>query len=89
MDAAKTVRIVYPANLRCGYCQIPEAEFDPSVHTVWREPGGDHLPAQDDGFPDNVALRAAIKAATGKAPGPRTSREALIEQFNAIPKGEV
>jgi hypothetical protein len=37
-SAAPTVRIVYPANLRTGYCQIPASEYDPKVHTLWVDP---------------------------------------------------
>ncbi|MFP1634093.1 hypothetical protein ACLB6G_20375 [Zhengella sp. ZM62] len=36
-----------------------------------------------DQFSD-AQLRDAIKEATGKAPGPRTSREKLVEQFNEL-----
>jgi hypothetical protein len=34
-NAAPTVRIVYPANLRDGYCQIPAADFNPAIHTLY------------------------------------------------------
>lgn len=36
-----------------------------------------------DQFSD-AQLRDAIKETTGKAPGPRTSRENLIKQFNEL-----
>lgn len=41
MEPAKTVRIVYPANLRAGYANIPETEFDPDIHTLWVDPDVD------------------------------------------------
>jgi len=39
-----------------------------------------------DQFSD-AQLRDSIKAATGKAPGPRTTRENLIAQFNELNAG--
>lgn len=88
MGSAKTVRIVYPANARCGYCQIPAADFDPTVHTLWTDPVAT-IDAAEPGAPvSDAEMRAAIKAATGKVPGPRTSHETLIEQYTAIAKGD-
>lgn len=48
MEPAKTVRIVYPANLRVGYCQIPASEYDPEVHTLWVDPDAEQN--QDTGI---------------------------------------
>lgn len=52
MTPAKTVRIKFPANLRVGYCQIPEAEFDPKIHELWEDaaaPSGDGSGAGNEG----------------------------------------
>ncbi len=35
MEPAKTVSVVCPENLRAGYKNIPEAEFDPAVHQLF------------------------------------------------------
>lgn len=83
MDAAKTVRIVYPANLRCGYCQIPEAEYDPSVHTLWREPGAAH-----DDLPSDDEMRAFIAEKTGKAPHHKTGHAKLVEIYLSLSLGD-
>lgn len=73
-NAAKTVRIKFPANLRVGYCQIPEAEFDPKVHELWADPldhdndgkpGGSVAPEQTDDLAD---LRAQYAELFGKRP---------------------
>lgn len=37
-----------------------------------------------DEYPTDAEMREAIKAAAGKAPGPRTSRAKLIEQYKAL-----
>lgn len=65
-NAAPTVRIVYPANLRVGYCQIPAAEFDPDVHTLWEAPaepaGGDTANSGSDTPPPVDRPLVAIPA---------------------------
>lgn len=69
-----------------GYRIINLSSFDPAIH----EPFTPVMSAAGSAsWPSDTEMRVAIKAATGKSPGPRTSREALIEQFNAIPKGDV
>lgn len=35
MEPAKTVSVVCPENVRAGYKNIPAAEFDPAVHTLF------------------------------------------------------
>ena len=42
---------------------------------------------QGDGFPADDAMREAIKAATGKAPHWKASREKLVEQYKALRHG--
>lgn len=68
------------------------ADVHPDEVENWSRAGWEIAQADesepDDGFPPSADMRAAIKAETGKAPGPRTSRESLIEQFNALPKGD-
>ena len=56
--------------------RVVDAIFKPADHF--------DAPEIDDGFPPDADLRDAIKAATGKAPGPRVSREKLIEQYQGI-----
>jgi len=63
-NAAPTVRIKYPANLRVGYCQIPEAEFDPKIHERWEDdaaPSTDSAGAGNEGHGEGAetALTAA------------------------------
>lgn len=74
-----------------GWAIINEADFDPKRHEMWGEPSP-FTPADDNApigydsgeqFSDSD-LRDAIKMASGKAPGPRTSREKLIEMFNGL-----
>lgn len=60
-NAAPTVRIVYPANKRAGYANIPAADFDPAIHTLY-EPDAKavgHEAKTDDGL------------TVGKGPGGR------------------
>lgn len=73
-NAAPTVRIKFPANLRVGYCQIPAAEFDPEIHELWVDPldhdgdgkkGGSSAPEQADELAD---LRAQYANLYGKRP---------------------
>lgn len=42
------------------------------------------LPPVPDGEPTDADLRAAIKAATGIAPGPNTKRETLLAQYRTL-----
>lgn len=46
----------------------------------------DQGPEQQDAdeYPSDAEMREAIKAATGKTPGPRTGRDKLIEQYEAL-----
>ena len=44
MEPAKTVSIVCPENLRAGYKNIPAAEFDPAIHTLFDVATGKPVP---------------------------------------------
>lgn len=78
-----------------GWAIINEAAFDPKKHVMYGAapdkaapftPADDNAPlGYDSGeqFSDSD-LRDAIKMASGKTPGPRTSREKLIEMFNGL-----
>lgn len=74
-NASPTVRIVYPANLRVGYCQIPASEFDPEVHVLWSDPSDPT--AGNGGALSDEQLRDAIEAATGKRPHHKLGRAKL------------
>lgn len=74
-----------------GY-RVIDARFAPPG---WRGESADDVKAQetvenaplyegDDGFEDDDALRAAIHAATGKAPHWKTKRSTLISQYKAL-----
>lgn len=75
-NAAPTVRIKFPANLRVGYCQIPAAEFDPAIHELWVSPhdhdkdGTRSGPASPEPTGDLASLRAEYQDLVGKRPFP-------------------
>jgi hypothetical protein len=73
------------AELRAAGCKIIDARFDPDRQPALApETAGNGLgPESGDQFSDEQ-LRAAIEAATGKAPHHKLGREKLIEQFNKI-----
>lgn len=74
--------------------EIPDALIAGLTAEGFVSIGGDLVETEDaptPAQPDLVSmrdadLRAAIKAATGTAPGPRTSRATLIEQYRALTK---
>lgn len=70
--------------LASGY-KIIDARFDPNGHSVSAAVMAANGLGTDSGdqFSDEQ-LRAAIEAATGKAPHHKLGREKLIEQFNKI-----
>lgn len=65
-----------------GYRIINLASFDLNRHTVYSD--APVLAADAPAILSDAEMRAAIKAATGKAPGPRTSHDELVRQFNEI-----
>lgn len=81
MSDKSTIRSRYYAALEQGHSQIDavriangeQAQVKP-VQAV----------AGDVEYPDDDSLRAEIKAATGKAPHWKASREKLIEQYEAL-----
>lgn len=80
-DTCPTVKI----KVADGFMIINESDFDPKIHepldgTAPRMQG---TPEELGGMTDDQ-LRAAIEAATGTAPHPRTGRKKLLEQFNAL-----
>lgn len=78
MERAPTVRIVYPANKRCGYCQIPEAKFDPRIHTRWEDRDAEpELVAVHRGRGSYSIMRGAEELADGLT-------KADADQFNAL-----
>ena len=91
-NAAPTVRIVYPANLRAGYCQIPASEYDPEIHTLWREAGEQGISedaaqtGEGSAFASmsDAELRAFIKAKTGKPAPSRITHENLIQMAESL-----
>ena len=65
----------------------PEAEADDNVTLDFTQPDGNEPLGYDSGAQlSDSQLRDAIREATGVAPGPRTSRETLIERFNDLNK---
>lgn len=73
MEPAKTVSIVCPENLRAGYKNIPAAEFDPAIHTLFDVVTGKPVP--QDGV-EVVEIPSDWKALHWK------QRVALAEKLN-------
>lgn len=79
-----------------GWAIINADDFDPDQHKTYAsKPNppqpqkadpviGDTLGTDSGDQFSDTQLRDAIKEATGKMPGPRTSREKLVEQFNEL-----
>lgn len=64
-----------------GYRIINLASFNPAVHEPFEAVEAATPVAS---VSTGAEMRATIKAATGKAPGPRTSHDELVRQFNEI-----
>lgn len=73
MEPAKTVSIVCPENLRAGYKNIPAAEFDPAIHTLFDVATG--RPVPQDGV-EIVEIPADWRSLHWK------TRVALAEKLN-------
>lgn len=73
------------AEMRAAGYKILDARFDPDRQPVLApETAGNGLGSESgDQFSDEQ-LRAAIEAATGKAPHHKLGREKLVEQFNKL-----
>lgn len=68
--------------------EIPAGYFDSPAKVPRKKQAAEGIGTDSgDQFSDEQ-LRDAIKTATGKAPGPRTSREKLVERFNELNGGE-
>lgn len=68
------------AELRAAGYRIVDAVFAPAGHEGTAS-------ASDDVDLTDDELRAAIEAATGKAPHHKTGRAKLLEQYAALPDG--
>ena len=69
MDAAKTVRIVYPENKRVGYANIAQADYNPEIHELWIDPetGKPFTPQGSDAPVAAAAPQAVVPLPDGGA----------------------
>lgn len=83
MSPVPTIKIKPWSSDQGAFVLINETDFDPGRHELFEAPVAEPEPVSPD-EPSDAEMRAAIKAATGKAPGPRTSHDELVRQFNEI-----
>lgn len=81
-DIIPTIKVMPWGEGQGDHVLINEADFDPERHELFGEAA--KAASEGTGELSDEQLRAAIEAATGKAPHHKFGREKLLDQFNAL-----